>query len=213
MSRRPPAGAFALALAVLLGGCTGAESTPWVVEAGPTADVGDFARPEPAPTTEGRSDRELAVAEIEDRLAAREDPLQVITGELPDGTPVEVEVLSLAATPTSLLARFRLTPRGDEPVELDLEGGLSGTLARGDRSLADVELVDDATGRRLLPTVFRPDVTKEDEGQRCLCSLLPRVLPADGVTLSVHYARPAEGFDLVRLSVPGLDEGAPVPVG
>lgn len=130
------------------------DSTPWVVEQGPTAQAEDFPD-RPTATTEARTDLRVAVEDSEGRLAARDEPLQVLTGEL----------------------------------------------------------VDDATGHRLLPTVFRPDVTKEDEGQRCLCSGPPRTFPAAGVTLSVHYARPAEGLDLARLSVPGLEPGAPVPVG
>lgn len=213
MSRgRAPAVLLLVLAAGVLGGCTGPDSTPWIAEQGPTAHADDFPDPVVA-TQDGRTDVERAVAEIESRLAARDEPLQVLSGTLPDGTDVDVEVVSITATETSVLARFRLLPADGQEVRLDVDGGLSGTLAAGDRSIADVELVDDATGRRLLPTVFRPDVTVEGEEQRCLCSRLPRVLPVEGVPLSAHYARPGEGFDLVRLAVPGLEQGAPVSVG
>lgn len=196
----------------VLGACSGPDSTPWIAEEGPTAHADDFPDPVVA-TQDGRTDVERAVADIEARLADRDEPLQVLSGTLPDGTDVDVEVVSLTATQTSILARLRLLPAAGEEVPLVVEGGLSGTLAAGDRSIADVVLVDDATGRKLLPTVFRPDVTVEGDGQRCLCSQLPRVLPAEGVSLSAHYARPGEGFDLVRLAVPGLEPGAPLSVG
>lgn len=195
---------------LLLPGCSGQETTPWVIEQGPTADPGDFPDP-PAVTTQARSELDLAMAEIEDRLAVQDEPLQTLAGALPDGSPFVVEVVSLTATESSVLARLRLLPASGG--ELDLPaGGLSGSLPEEDRSISDLALIDDTTGRQLLPTVHRPDVTREGP-QRCLCSQLPRSVPAEGVLLSAHFVRPADGFSLVRVRVPGAEEGPPISVG
>lgn len=87
-----------------------------------------------------------------------------------------------------------------------LDGGFSGGLGDGNRTLADVALVNEKGDREILPTVYRPEAATEDPDQRCMCSSLPAVLPPEGVRLTAHYVRPDEGFRSVVVRIPGLGE-------
>lgn len=119
--------------------------------------------------------------------------------------------MTLRATDLSLVLHLQLRPASGKPLDLSaLDGGLSGELGESNRTLADVALVDEATDLRILPTVYRPDVSTEDPDQRCMCSSLPQVLPPEGVRLTAHFVRPEQGFTSLVVQIPGAKDSAPI---
>lgn len=187
-----------------LAACAPLDDVPVVAPEGPTAQA------TAVPTREAGLEAALyddAVREIERRLA---EPVGTLIDEV-SGTvrdtddEVVVEIRAVKQTDHSIVLHLHLRPAGDDPVDLTgLDGGLSGELGEADRTIADIALVDEATDRRILPTVYRPDVSKEDAAQRCMCSSLPDLVPVEGVALTAHYVRPEAGFRSMMVDVPGM---------
>ncbi|GAA1176300.1 hypothetical protein GCM10009584_17200 [Ornithinimicrobium humiphilum] len=207
------AGAVVAAAAVGLTACTPSNDVPVVAPQGPTAEA------TAVPTAEQALEAALyddTAREIERQLAEPpRTPIDELSGSLRDTDgEVVVEVRSITQTEHSFVLHLQLRPAGDEPVDLgNLDGGLSGELGEGTRTIADVALVDESTDRRILPTVYRADVSTEDADQRCMCSSLPDVLPVEGVRLSAHYVRPEAGFRSMVVDVPGLARSRPMSAG
>lgn len=203
--------ALACAVALLLSGCDLRSDAPIVAPVGPTADATRApAQDQPAPTIVGY---DAAAAEIEAMLEATNGrPIDTIQGEIPgvDGEVI-ADIIEIRNTDLSIVLRIQLRPAGEERLDLAaLDGGFSGEVGEGKRTIADVALVDESGERQILPTVYRPEAATEDPDQRCMCSSLPAVLPPDGVRLTAHYVRPDEGFRSVIVAIPGLGESRPL---
>lgn len=200
-------------LGLVLTACTPSADVPVVAPQGPTAE----ATAVPAP----QADLEAALyddaaREIERMLAEPpRTPIEEVSGALRDSDEeVVVAIRSISQTEHSFVLTLQLRPAGDEPVDLTgLDGGLSGELGEDTRTIADIALVDEATDRRILPTVYRADVSEEDATQRCMCSSLPDHLPVDGVRLTAHYVRPEAGFRSMIVEVPGMEPSRSMSTG
>lgn len=205
MTRRAAAGGVAVGLALLLGGCNLAPEAPVVAPIGPTAPA--TALPQ-APST-AEADYDDAAARIEEMLdQTQRPPIDTVRGTV-RGTdePFDLQILSLRTNDLSLVLHLQLVPVDGQPLDLSaLDGGLSGELGEGNRYIADVVLADEGSDQQVLPTVYRPEVAREDSAQRCMCSRLPAVVPPEGVRLTAHYIRPESGFSLVRVLLPGAEQ-------
>lgn len=213
-STRWPAPSLLAPLAALaLVACTPAADVPVVAPQGPTAVATAVPTPEADLQAALYDD---AAREIERRLAEPpRTPIEEVSGTV-RGTDDEivVEIRSVNQTEHSFVLHLQLRPAGEEPVDLTgLDGGLSGELGEGTRTIADIALVDEATERRILPTVYRPDVAEEDADQRCMCSSLPDHLPVEGVTLTAHYVRPEAGFRSMIVEIPGMEPSRSMSAG
>lgn len=217
MTRTVPAGrAATLAVAaLLLAGCDLAPGAPVVAPVGPTAPATQVPVAESTAAADIEAAYQDAQSRIEEMLqeSARR-PIDVVTGTVP-GTDekFEIEVLQLQSSQLSLVLHLQLRPEGDEPLDLStLTNGLSGELGDGTRYIADLALAEEGSQKRVLPTVYRPDVNEESSTQRCMCSSLPEVVPPGGVRLTAHYVRPEEGFRSVQVQVPGSEPSVPIAV-
>lgn len=203
----------ALVLAAILAACTPSNDVPVVAPQGPTAEA------TAVPTQTADLEAALyddAAREIERRLAEPpRTPIEEVSGTVRDtGDGIVVEIRSVNQTEHSFVLHLQLRPAGDAPVDLTgVDGGLSGELGEGTRTIADIALVDEATDRRILPTVYRADVAQEDASQRCMCSSLPDHLPVEGVTLTAHYVRPEAGFRSMIVEVPGMEPSRSMSAG
>lgn len=208
--------AVALSLTALLTGCDLSDEAPVAVPVGPTAAA--TALPQ-APST-AAADIQASYDDAVDRIDAllAEDgraPIDVIRGTIEEtGATFDLQVLSLQTTELSLVLHLQLVPTDGQPLDLSsVDGGLSGELGEGNRTIADIALRDEASDVRVLPTVYRPDVGTEDVEQRCMCAALPLVVPPDGVRLTAHYVRPEGGFRSVVVEVPGAEPSAAIGTG
>lgn len=204
---------LALVLTVLLAGCDLSTEAPVAVPVGPTAAA--TALPQ-APST-AAADIQASYDDAADRIAALlaedgREPIDVVRGTVEStGATFDLQVLSLQTTELSLVLHLQLLPTDGQPLDLSsIDGGLSGELGEGNRTIADIALRDEASDVRVLPTVYRPDVGTEDAGQRCMCAALPQVVPPGGVRLTAHYVRPEDGFRSVVVEVPGLQPSASI---
>jgi hypothetical protein len=202
--------AAAVVAALLLTGCDLRSEAPVVAPVGPTAVATRAPQADPAQQTDGYAE---ALSEIE-RLLARADgePIDTVEGTVRGSEEALVaEIMEIRATELSIVLRIQLRPGNGQPLDLRaVDGGLSGELGKGNRTIADVVLVDEAGERQVLPTVYRPDVNVEDAEQRCMCSSLPAVLPPEGVRVTAHYVRPEKGFRSVIVRIPGLGDSRPL---
>jgi hypothetical protein len=200
----------AVVAALVLAGCDLRSDAPVVAPVGPTAVATRAPQADPAQQTDGYAE---ALSEIE-RLLARADgePIDTLEGTVRDSEDALVaEIMEIRATELSIVLRIQLRPGDGQPLDLRaVDGGLSGELGEGNRTIADVALVDEAGERQVLPTVYRPDVNVEDPEQRCMCSSLPAVLPPEGVRVTAHYVRPEKGFRSVVVRIPGLGDSRPL---
>lgn len=199
------AAAAAALSALLVAGCDLSGDAPIVRPVGPTADATPL--PQPIVTAEPVVDPyEEAAERIEELLAQQAtEPITVVDGLVPETEdPFEAQIMELRATDLSLVLHIHLKPADGRPLDLThLDGGLSGQLGEGNRTIADFALVDEISQQQIMPTVYRADVSTEDPQQRCMCSSLPAMLPPDGVRLTAHFVRPEEGFESIKVKVPG----------
>ncbi|MGD8148826.1 hypothetical protein [Ornithinimicrobium sp. Y1694] len=198
------------AAAFVLGGCDLASDAPIVAPVGPTADATHQPGDDATPTIVGYA---AAAAEIEAKLAQTSgQPIDTVQGSV-EGVDGEIvaDIVEIRATDLSIVLRIQLRPAGEESLDLTgVDGGLSGELGEGKRTIADIALVDEAGERQVLPTVYRPEAATEDPDQRCMCSTLPAVLPPEGVRVTAHYVRPEDGFRSVKVRIPGLGDSRPL---
>lgn len=198
---------------MVTGACDLSDDPPVVEQVGPTAEATQQEESQVAVTTDAADAYDEAAGRIEDILADRSStPIETVTGKV-RGTdePFEVDIVSVRATDLSIVVHLQLRPVGGESLDLgSLDGGLSGDLAEGTRTIADIALVDEATDLRILPTVYRADVNTEDPDQRCMCSSLPSMLPPDGVRLTAHFVRPEQGFRSLIVQIPGFEDSGPL---
>lgn len=205
--------AVAAVLALALSGCNLSPEAPVVAPVGPTAEATALPQESSDAAAQAEADYAEAAERIEELLAeADREPIDTVRGTVA-GTDDEfdVQILALRRTELSLVLHLQLLPVGDEPLDLSaVDGGLSGELGEGNRTIADISLLDERSDDTLLPTVYRPDVGEEDPAQRCMCGTLPQIVPPEGVRLTAHYVRAEEGFESVIVAIPGAEQSAPI---
>lgn len=208
MSRPVRATMAALLVASVLTACNLTPDAPVVAPVGPTAPATALPQAPSTAAADMQAAYDDAEARIEEMLReTSRQPIDTVRGVVP-GTEEEfdVQILSLQTNDLSLVLHLQVVPVGGAPLDLSaVDGGLSGGLGDGNRTIADIALVGEGSELELLPTVYRPDVGTEDSAQRCMCSSLPAMVPPEGVRMTAHYVRPDEPFLSVRVQVPSAE--------
>lgn len=183
--------------------------------------------PEPAPTATASVQAESSpsslipddvIDQLDAAVAAEAEPIATTSTQtegLPEGATVEVLQLDRTESGGYLL-RLRLS--WDEETSLSAKEHRSLSLDGGDVFVDGIRLVDDASERFVLPTVYEPlesERIDSAERYRCLCSDLVSRVPAEGQILSALYG-PLAGDaapSSLTVQVPGFESIERVPVG
>lgn len=210
-----------LAGLVLLAGCSDDENG----EAGPTeaTEPGTSSQETDDDTTtsaEGETSEPAAdpVQDVVDEVYgdAEAEAVATLSGSLPRNEPeVTAEVLSVSATETGTVLRWRLSSADGQAHTLDRDGGVVPAEEDGFApyvDVRDVRIIDPSTEEYSEASSYTRVDSDDAASSYCLCSDLPSEVSGTPVELSGVYAPLGEDVTEVTVQIPGLGEAEGVPV-
>ena len=208
----------ALALVVVLSGCTGGtspeqpqEESTSTGQSSASATNETVPAPEPEPT--GKSPEQVS-SEIFAAIDAA-PAIAEVTGQLESATTAKsidarISIESIEAGETSTVLKFTLYSQGGAEVGLPLD--TFNEFRPLTKDIRDVAIVDVASAQRFTPYLGVADKDNPEESSFCLCSTAPKTINATGFPLYATFPPIGPDSTSVTVSIPGFKDIEGVPV-